>query len=164
MSSSLCCNITPGVSKSQELKNVWGGWLTTLGDQVGGWDWWATMTFRPRTEAEVARGWTKVGEPYADSAWRAWMKELRFTRGIGEPTWVRGREYDHWRGVPHFHALISGVKDLRRDDSWAWWFKNYGINRILPYDRKLGAGYYLCKYVVKELGDVQFSQDLTGTA
>jgi len=63
--------------------------------------------------------------------------------------------------VPHFHALITGVAGLRRDEAWAWWFERYGLARILPYDRNLGAGFYLCKYVVKELGDIQFSQGLT---
>ena len=157
MSSNLCCNN----NRSEDLKQAWGGWLTELGDQVGGWDWWATMTFRDRPAADIARGWTKVGVNYANRAWRGFMLELRACRGIGEPTWVRGMEYQKWRGVPHFHALIGGVGHLRRDAAWGWWFKRYGINRILPYDRELGAGFYLCKYVVKELGDVQFSDSLT---
>jgi len=157
MTGSLCCNNT----RPEDLKQAWGGWLTELGDRVGGWDWWATMTFRDRPAADIARGWTKIGVNYADRAWKAFMQELRACRGIGEPTWVRGMEYQTWRGVPHYHALIGGVGHLRRDAAWGWWFKKYGINRILPYDRELGAGFYLCKYVVKELGDVQFSQNLT---
>ncbi|MBA7554854.1 hypothetical protein ES705_47490 [subsurface metagenome] len=140
-----------------ELKQVWGNWLTELGDQVGGWDWWATLTFRDRTDAQIKRGWTRVGVKHANMAWSAFMNELRACRGLGEPTWVRGMEYQHWRGVPHFHALLSGVKNLRRDEAWQWWFKRFGLARILPYDRQLGAGFYLCKYVVKELGDIQFS-------
>jgi hypothetical protein len=75
--------------------------------------------------------------------------------------WVRGREYQKWRGVPHFHALIGGVADLRRDEAWAWWFDKFGIARIEPYNRELGAGYYLCKYVTKELGDIRFSPNLS---
>jgi len=149
-------NNSPG-----ELKQAWGSWLSEIGDRVGGWDWWATMTFRPTTEQQAATGWTKIGTGYANRAWKAFMGELRACRGLGEPTWVRGMEYQHWRGVPHFHALLSGVKDLRRDDAWQWWFSKYGINRILPYDRELGAGFYLCKYVTKELGDIQFSENLT---
>jgi len=89
------------------------------------------------------------------------MVHLRDLRGIGEPTWVCGREYQTWRGVPHFHALLGGVAHLRRDEAWSWWFGKYGIAKIEPYDRSLGAGYYLCKYVVKEFGDIQFSQGLT---
>jgi len=42
-----------------------------------------------------------------------------------------------------------------------WWFAKEGIARILPYDRQLGARFYLCKYVTKDLGDVRFSKNLT---
>ncbi len=145
-----------------EIKQAWGSWLTELGDQVGGWDWWATLTFRDRSDQEIARGWTKVGWQYSQGAFDRYMGFLRSLRGIGEPTWVRGREYQTWRGVPHFHALITGVAHLRRQEAWEWWFKRYGIARIEPYDRSLGAGFYLCKYVTKELGDIRFSQDLAG--
>jgi len=36
-----------------------------------------------------------------------------------------------------------------------WCYRQYGIARILPYNPKLGAGYYLCK-----MSDVEFSADL----
>jgi len=141
-------------STKQELKQAWGEFLTDLGDRSGGWDWWATLTFRDRSESEIANGWTKVGWKYSQGAFARYMRHLRDVRGIGEPTWVRAREYQHWRGgVPHFHALIGGVAHLRRDEAWSWWFTRY--------DRSLGAGYYLCKYVTKELGDIQFSDGLT---
>ena len=148
-------------STKEDLRQAWGDWLTAIGDRIGGWDWWATLTFRDRTEEEIARGWTKPGYRYTGRAWDAFMGFLRDLRGLGEPLWIRGREYQHWRGVPHFHALIAGVGDLRRDEAWAWWFGHYGIARILPYDQELGAGFYLCKYVVKEFGDIQFSEGLT---
>jgi len=146
----------------RDLRQAWGGFLTELGDRVGGWDWWVTLTFRDRTDEEIARGWTKVGVSYTNRAWRALVSELEASKGMfGITRWVRGREYQHWRGVPHFHALIASVGDLRRMDFVDWWFERYGIARILPYDRELGAGFYLCKYVVKELGDIQFSENLT---
>jgi hypothetical protein len=50
------------------------------------------------------------------------------------------------------HELVG----LRRDEAWKWWFDQYGFARILKYDEKLGAGYYLTKYVTKDLGDIQF--------
>lgn len=143
----------------QRLKQAWGTWLTDLGDEVGGWDWWATLTFKERSDQEIAQGWTRVGWKYSQGAFDRWISFLRDLRGIGDPTWVRGREYQSWRGVPHFHALISGVAHLRRDQAWHWWFNKYGFARIEEYDTKRGAGYYLCKYVTKELGDIQFSQD-----
>ncbi len=151
---------TEGISQA-ELKQAWGGFLTELGARAGGWDWWATLTFRDRSEQDIARGWTKVGWKYSQGAFDRYMSFLRGLRGIGEPTWVCGREYQTWRGVPHFHALIGGVAHLRRDEAWNWWFTRYGIARIEPYDRSLGAGFYLCKYVTKELGDIQLSPGLT---
>jgi hypothetical protein len=144
------------------LKETWGQWLTEVGDKAGGWDWWATLTFRDRTADEIARGWTKPGWKYTQGAWDTFLEQIEASKGMfGTVPWVRGREYQHWRGVPHFHALIGGVRDLRRMDWVDWWFEHYGIARILPYDRQLGAGYYICKYTVKEFGDIQFSQGLT---
>ena len=151
------------VSKSstkQELKQAWGGFLTRVGDAAGGWDWWFTGTFRDPKVADRPN-WTKPGWGYTAGAWDKFIRLLGQTKGLHDIKWVRGREYQHWRGVPHFHGLIGGVKDLRRMDFVDWWYKDYGISRIEPYNRELGAGFYLCKYVVKELGDIQFSQGLT---
>jgi hypothetical protein len=154
-------NDTTGGISRQDLKEAWGGFLTELGDRAGGWDWWATLTFRDRTEAEQAQGWTKVGWGYSGKAWDTFTEELGARKGLHDLWWVRGREYQTWRGVPHFHGLIGGVQGLRRLSMMDWWFSKYGIARIEPYDRSLGAGFYLCKYVTKELGDIQFSPGLT---
>jgi hypothetical protein len=148
------------ITTTEELKQAWGGFLTDLGDQAGGWDWWATLTFREPPEERP--GWTKIGWQYSGRAWDRFVTELGLKKGLHDLWWVCGREYQHWRGVPHFHALIGGVADLRRDQAWDWWFQRYGLARIEPYDRSLGAGFYLCKYVTKELGDIQFSKGLTG--
>lgn len=151
---------TTRASCQVQLKQAWGGFLTELGDRAGGWDWWVTATFREPPEYQP--GWNKVGWGYTGRAWGKFVKELALTKGLGSLWWVRGREYQHWRGVPHFHALVGGVQDLRRDEAWSWWFAKYGMARIEPYNHELGAGYYLCKYVTKELGDIQFSPGLAG--
>jgi hypothetical protein len=135
--------------------------LTDLGDKAGGWDWWATLTFRDRTEAEQKLGWTKVGWKYSGTARDRFTRELGLRKGLHDVWWVFGREYQTWRGVPHFHGLIGGVEGLRRLSMMDWWFSRYGIARIEAYDRSLGAGFYLCKYVTKELGDMQFSKGLS---
>ena len=44
-----------------------------------------------------------------------------------------------------------------------WWWERFGIARILPYEERLGAKYYLGKYLTKELADVQRSPQLTLT-
>jgi len=171
---------TTAVTSQAELRDAWGKWMTELGDRNGGWDWWFTGTFKPvkatyrqytersgllyqgRTMELLERpGYDKPGWGYSGKAWDAFTRELGLRKGLHDLTWVRGREYQTWRGVPHFHGLIGGVQDLRRDEAWSWWFKRYGIARIEPYDRTLGAGFYLCKYVTKELGDIQFSPGLT---
>ena len=149
----------------QVLKQSWGDWLSELGDRVGGWDWWVSLTFR---DIEGQGAWTRPGWSYTGKAWRLWLTELE--QRVFEQTpldslkpspnrieWVRCREEQKGRGIDHFHALLGGVGDLRRNGAWQWWFDKYGIARILPYNRELGAGYYLCKYVTKELGDIQFS-------
>ncbi len=46
---------------------------------------------------------------------------------------------------------MGGLQDIRRDKWWSTWFTWYGRARILPYDSRLGAGYYLSKYIVKDV-------------
>lgn len=138
-----------------ELKQAWGTWLTGLAD----WDWFLTLTFREPSPEEIRRGYTQRGWGYAKRAYNQFLGALPAPLGVKH--WVRMFEFSRWRGVPHIHALITGVADLRRDEAWNWWFTRYGINRIVPYDPNLGAGFYLCKYVVKELGDIEFSPSLT---
>jgi len=148
------CNT--GVYQSQALKLAWGDFLSGLDT----WDWWATLTFRDRTDEEVKRGWTKVGSQYSARAFKSFIKELQKKSGK-EINWVSAREYQRWRGVPHYHALISGVESLRRLTSMDWWYGRYGIARIKQYDADKGAGWYISKYVAKELGEIHFSEGLT---
>ena len=149
-----------GVSR-QALKQAWGDFVDEVGDRKGGWDWYATLTFRDRSPEEQARGWTKAGWKYTETACDCFLAALGDLKGLHDVSWFRAREYQHWRGVPHWHLLIGGVEHLIRKEVWSWWFQRYGFARILPYDRQLGARFYLCKYVTKELGDIRFSQDLT---
>lgn len=146
--------------KSQALKVAWGDWADKVGDRKGGWDWFATLTFRDRTPEEVKSGWTKVGWAYSSKACDAFLCHVGEVKGLHDVHWLRAREIQRDRGVPHWHALIGGVKDLRRDAAWQWWHERYGFARILPYEREKGASFYLCKYVTKELGDIEFSPSL----
>ncbi|MBA7711983.1 hypothetical protein ES703_120951 [subsurface metagenome] len=158
------------ISQALVLRDAWGNWLTELGDGAGGWDWWVSLTFRDQHDGMTGH-WNKAGWAFTGSAWCWWLRvleQMRFaTMPIDEITtmkpisWVRCRETQKGRGVDHFHALLAHCGDIRRSDAWRWWFNKYGIARIVPYDRNLGAGHYLCKYVTKELGDIQFSEGLT---
>jgi len=145
--------------RQHELRQAWGQFVTDLGDQNGGWDWYATLTFRD-ISYPGAPHWTKPGLGYTKRAWDRFVVELGLRKGLHDVRWVYGREYQQWRGVPHFHALIGGVAGLRLEEAQSWWFRNYGIARIEPYDRSRGAGFYLCKYVNKQFGDIHFSKGL----
>jgi hypothetical protein len=56
------------------------------------------------------------------------------------------------RDVLHSHMLIAGVPEhFYRKDLWRFiWEKKGCVNKVEKYDSKLGAGYYLTKYVAKE--------------
>jgi len=151
--------LSTSTSGSQATKRAWGDFLSDLGP----WDWWATLTFRDRTDEQIRNGWTKVGSGYSASAWKAFIKALNKSL-FHKVAFVNAREYQKWRGVPHYHALIRGVGDARRLDWMDWWWERYGMARIKPYDAEKGAGWYISKYVAKELGEINFSQGLTNAA
>ncbi len=83
-----------------ELKQAWGEWLGELCD----WDWFVTMTLKnPRGVCS----WTKPGYASAKRAWGEFTARAR--PALGELEWVRMFEVQHWRGVPHVHALVGNT-------------------------------------------------------
>jgi hypothetical protein len=145
----------------QALKTAWGDFVDQVVTRKGTWDWFATLTFRDKTPREAHTGWSKVGWGYSEKACNQFLRHVGELKGLQDLWWFRAREYQTWRGVPHWHLLIGGVGDVRRDESWSWWFQRYGFARILPYDSSQGARFYLCKYVTKDLGDFKFSDNLS---
>lgn len=143
------------------IRQVWGQWI----DSLASWQWFATFTFAdPDRESDPSKTWTKIGWRYALNALTAWHNALTECFPLDKlvnPLWVACMEYQGWRGVPHWHLLVGGLpEDTRRMDWVDWWWDHYGIARILPYQRELGASYYLTKYVTKELADIRFSPGL----
>ena len=131
------------------LEQAWGGWLESLGD----WEWFVTMTFS--NPAKNNRYWTQPGWGYAKRAWKDFL--ARAQPALGELKWVRVFELQHWRGVPHIHALVGNVDpSVRRMDMVDWAYQQYGITRVLEYNPELGARFYLCKYLTKEIADIEF--------
>lgn len=169
-------------NSSQALKQAWGDFVDQVGMRKGGWDWYATLTYKPRTatykdftersgllyQGRTCRvldkpGWDKPGWKYTERACDTFLETVGAVTGLYDSVhYFRARETQQWRGVPHWHLFVGGVKDLRRMDFVDWHYGKYGIARIEPYKAELGARYYLCKYVTKELGDVQFSPNLKG--
>jgi hypothetical protein len=155
-----------GVYKSfqHQINDAWGDFLQELGDEHGGWDWFVTLTFRDPDEQKrkTAPTWTKPGWHYAQSALNQFNKAI----GKGKPPsqkpfWVAMMEIQKWRGCPHWHMLVGGCGDLRRMDFVDWFWEHYGIARILPYDKNLGARFYLGKYLTKQISDFRTSPRLT---
>lgn len=143
----------------KEVNREWGDWL----NHQWSWDWFVTLT-HDNSERALGNGTrTVVGWRASVQRWDRWWEEVESLRvGPGPAYWVRAREPNPWRKGTHFHALVGGVgSEASRRRAWAAWFaRGYGLARILPYDPTLGAAHYLAKYVVKELGDVQFSDGL----
>lgn len=144
------------------VKEAWGSWLSDNWT----WDWWATLTFDQVTQAKGGRfvpgsaNHTLVGWQRSSDCWDHWLSQItdgRELAGLPTPYWFRGREPNPNHRGTHFHALIGGVADLSRRDAWREWFESNGICRIEPYDVRRGAGWYVAKYVVKQLGDLTFS-------
>jgi hypothetical protein len=144
----------------REALSEWGDWLSGQWE----WSWFFTGTFDPKKVRHGTRttwGWAATEKAWGD--FLAWVQpSARGSQGLsGSLWWVRGREPHHDSGGTHFHALIGGLDPtVSRRDAWAWWKDRCGINRIEPYEPSRGAAHYLTKYVVKQLGDVQFSDNL----
>lgn len=149
----------------EEVKGAWGEWLSRWQ-----WDWWVTLTYDPKRRPSASATHTAVGWSLSNRHWHEWLAEaVGDSSGSspwpGSPFWVRGREPNPWRYGTHFHALVGGVgTDTSRKRAWESWFIKHGLARIEPYDPRRGAGYYVSKYVIKELGDITFSPNLDSMA
>lgn len=152
-----------GALRKGAVLDAWGAWLSDRWD----WSWWVTLTFDPRKMAEPGSSThTAVGWSQSARFWDEWLARVAGDStgtGVlpGLPHWVRGREPNPYRYGTHFHALVGGLPpDLSRSGAWSDWFTRHGMARIEPYNPEWGAGRYLSKYVVKELGDITFSDNL----
>lgn len=129
------------LTQSQKLRAAWVGWISGLET----WEWYCHFTFREAVHPEQS-----------NRRYLRFMREINRSlfgrrygdKGLGVP-WVRGLEWQK-RDVIHFHALFGGgVGVLRRLTYMDRWNHENGFARILPYDNKKGAIYYMVKYVLK---------------
>ena len=90
-----------------------------------------------------------------------WQKFLEQYAGlceckIWEVKYVGVVEFQKWRGAAHIHSLVGkNGADARRLREWAW--ENCGWNKIYSYVPDKGAEHYICKYIVKDIQDIEFS-------
>lgn len=113
------------------------------------WEWFVTLTFRQH-----------VGEWAAERKFRRLVRLMRHDAGH-RVEWFRVTEWHKFRNVPHYHALMLDCGELRRMRyvDW-WWGQGYGTARVFEYDKRLGAGHYLGKYLEKQDSDLSASRGL----
>ena len=112
------------------------------------WDWFVTLTFRD---------W--VGSFRAHHLFERFIRALEKAAGI-PIFWFRADEIGTRGGRFHIHVLIGNVAHLRRLTWMDRWQEMAGIARILPFNAKRGAAYYCAKYVTKQFGDWELSDNL----
>lgn len=164
------------ITPKSELGQAWGEYLSGLAS----WDWWVTLTFRDPVPSHsvtdlschgwffrgkwrfpdpsscmTPRSWNRPGWTYAKRGWRDALAALPGP-AVGTFPWVRAFEIQKWRGAPHIHALVGGLDSKRYAEFGTWWWQKYGFCKVEEYDPARGAGYYLCKYVAKTFGDIEF--------
>ena len=130
--------------KNTDIVMAWGEWL-----RQWKWDWWTTLTFR-----------YPVSSRQAHRLWKRWLHALE-SEVHGKVHYVRGTELQKFRGdIPHYHALIKGVKGQTPRVWERVWHGIGGLAKIDDYDVHLGASYYLAKYYAMGLGDIILSKGL----
>lgn len=101
------------------------------------WELFGTITSRhPMSEARAEEVWHKV--------------ECEVRHRLGHRfDFARVKEPFDFRPGCHIHFLALDCRGLHRLDfvNWAW--VEIGKAHLVPYDSRLGAGYYMSKYVVK---------------
>jgi len=68
-----------------------------------------------------------------------------------KPTWAfMATEWFKSGESVHIHGLIGVDAEPVWRPFWEWWTEHYGISWWRVYDERLGAGYYVTKYIWKE--------------
>lgn len=127
------------------VRDAWGKWL----NYNWKWEWFVSLTFRD----------SHVGTVRANNLWRKWYGDLVKSTG-NDVGFFRVTEWQRYRGIPHYHALMLNLDGVRRLKWLDRWVDIAGWARVLPYNPKKGANYYLSKYVTKEMGEVLFSDNI----
>lgn len=113
----------------------WGEWL-----KPRDWRWFCTMHFR-----------------YQVSVYSAKKCTSNFIKSISDNVdYYFAIERSRYGEQMHVHILLGCVVGFDASDIRKEWVKRYGYSRILPYDKKRGAVYYVSKYVTNPIADYDF--------
>jgi len=161
-------------ANGEELKQAMGDWL----GQLAPWDVFATYTFAGPPRSADAPNWgerlsrtrgvpgrwhgiSPAGALYWGRCHLRWLEKVAAQRVYA----FLGVERGETGGLVHLHALVGNVAHLR-----AWCERKLpkgeyrrkcclvhawpcGYARVFPYDPKLGAKFYVSKYVAKRLAE-----------
>jgi len=125
------------------LALAWGQFLSRFS-----WDWFVSLTFRGDVKSFRAH-----------RLFGYFVRDLEKDAGI-PIFWFRADEIGPQGGRVHLHALIGNVAHLRRMTWVDRWADLAGYARILPFNDRKGAAYYCTKYVTKQNGDWELSNNL----
>lgn len=139
--------------KFSEYREQVGDWLSKFN-----WDWWATFTFRYGCSPYSAKRAFK----------RFFMPSAAYLcpgQKVLKPDKPDAPDIDYfyaseWHGDHHgvhIHALMGNCYGIRRLTTIDNWHKRYGRARVFAYDKRKGARYYLCKYILKSVADWDIS-------
>lgn len=120
-------------NNKERLIQDMGNWLNPRP-----WQWFVTLTFAmDRISPDRAK---KLFEQFAQAS------------GINV-VYFFVVEWHKFRDNVHIHALLGNVET---ELNW-----KYGISRVLRYDPKLGARFYLSKFICSEMVEWDFKLDST---
>lgn len=128
----------------RQLREAWGKFLGQFQ-----WDWFVSLSFR-----EI------VPTFRAHRLVRYFLQDVGTAAGV-PIFWFRADEYGEHTGRFHIHALVGNVAHLRRLDWMDEWNRRAGWARIFEFNQERGAAYYCAKYVTKQSGDWELSDDLS---
>ncbi len=117
------------VSNKERMTHDMGDWLNPYP-----WEWFVTLTF----------GMDRVSPDRAKKLFE------QFTQASGTNViYFMVIEWHKFRDNVHIHALLGNVEN---EPDWG-----YGISRVLRYNPKLGARFYLSKFISSEMVEWDFS-------
>lgn len=162
------------MKENKQVVAAMGTWLGTLAP----WTWFATFTFSQLVSFARARYWFEQYLRLANNVIDHSRSNETHRRPNGfsylemDPSHIRKNirafradELGHHNGRRHIHSLIADVESLLIDcgeklppTEWGrkcCWTHAWpcGYARILPYDPKLGAAYYVSKLLTNPLSE-----------
>jgi len=122
------------------LRNELAAWINKFD-----WQFFVTGTFKPELSYKNTIN-TK-------GAFHRWLRVLGVDYGKHDIQYFMAVERFKSGDFTHIHALVNGLDGLTYRQIGESWRTLYGMEKVVAYDKRRGAGFYLTKYVTKDLCD-----------